>query len=226
MLQALLLFHQQEQLESVGRVLAAIWLWCFVPRLEESEILCCLLNRLEDATAERKGERELHFSNTRGLSVQKERKKVVHIQSQALRLIEVVLVVLVLLNMVLAILMDAYGVASHGLTHVVRSLHVSKSHNTFEVVKSNASVMMTVPQQMSEMLRRRRLNREKKTDAKQHCLCLVLLVVGGSWTARAAEVRLKDIWFAYLEQFQSMREMFESEARQLEAAFCTPGVKP
>ncbi|CAE7436604.1 pkd2 [Symbiodinium natans] len=117
-----------EQLESVGRVLAAIWLWCFV-----------------------------------------------------------VLVVLVLLNMVLAILMDAYGVASHGLTHVVRSLHVSKSHNTFEVVKSNASVMMTVPQQMSEMLRRRRLNREKKT------------------------VRLKDIWFAYLEQFQSMREMFESE---------------
>ncbi|CAE7155511.1 PKD2 [Symbiodinium pilosum] len=94
-----------EELQSVGRVLAAIWLWCFV-----------------------------------------------------------VLIVLLLVNMVLAILMDAYG-----------------------VVKSQASVMMTVPQQISEMLRRRRLNRDKKT------------------------VRLSEIWFAYLEQFQSMREMFESE---------------
>ncbi|OLP95737.1 Polycystin-2 [Symbiodinium microadriaticum] len=94
-----------EEMETVGRVLAAIWLWCFV-----------------------------------------------------------VLVVLLLLNMVLAILMDAY-----------------------QVVKSKASVMVTVPQQISEMLRRRRLNREKKT------------------------VRLVEIWFAYLEQFQSHREMFESE---------------
>jgi len=103
---ALLGEWEWEELESVGRVLAALWLWCFV-----------------------------------------------------------VLVVLLLLNMVLAILMDAYS-----------------------VVKSQASVMMTVPQHISEMLRRRRLVREKRT------------------------VRLSDIWYAYVEKFPNSREMMESEA--------------
>ncbi|CAJ1402057.1 unnamed protein product [Effrenium voratum] len=77
----------------------------------------------------------------------------------------VLLVDLVLLNMVLAILMDAYG-----------------------AVKSHASVMTTVPHQISEMLRRRRLTREKK------------------------RVRLSDIWFAYLNKFKDAEEMLASQA--------------
>ena len=62
----------KEELQSVGRVLAAIWLWCFV---------ACL--RIE----------------TRLLSI------------SANLLVQVVLIVLLLVNMVLAILMDAYGAA-------------------------------------------------------------------------------------------------------------------
>lgn len=76
----------------------------------------------------------------------------------------VVIADLLLLNMVLAILMDAY-----------------------QVVKSKASIMTTVPHQISEILRRRRLEREKKC------------------------VRLSDVWYAYGEKFRTMDEMLESK---------------
>lgn len=97
--------YDWDQMASVGRVLAGIWLWFFV-----------------------------------------------------------VIIDLLLLNMVLAILMDAY-----------------------QVVKSKASVMTTVPHQISEILRRRRLEREKKC------------------------VRLSDIWYAYTEKFRTVDEMLESK---------------
>ena len=102
---ALLGEYDWDEMASVGRVLAGIWLWFFV-----------------------------------------------------------VIVDLLLLNMVLAILMDAY-----------------------QEVKSKASVMTTVPHQISEILRRRRLEREKKC------------------------VRLSDIWYAYMEKYRTVDEMLESK---------------
>ena len=70
---------------------------------------------------------------------------------------------LLLLNMVLAILMDAYQAARPLRSPAVASNREGTLLCFAEVVKSKASVMVTVPQQISEMLRRRRLNREKKT---------------------------------------------------------------
>ena len=131
--------------------------------------------------------------------------------------------VLLLLNMVLAILMDAYQAARPlrltGASHWGPSSrqHTQRQLDCFaEVVKSKASVMVTVPQQISEMLRRRRLNREKKTDSELHrnrasCCLWPAFCRRGSGIGNQ-KVRLVEIWFAYLEQFQSHREMFESEA--------------
>lgn len=80
--------------------------------------------------------------------------------------IEVVIVDLLLLNMVLAILMDAYQVAWLNIPKGLATLTSVESavlwHLGFKEVKSKASVMTTVPHQISEILRRRRLEREKK----------------------------------------------------------------